>query len=197
MALKYPTIRIRMAFSRAQAVLYEDYLAVESLHSFGMVSEDSRAYYEEIRWVMKYEKRDWFRAGHIVLACFPMLVGVLFLVLAEAWIASLIGMVLVVPCAMWIVYSLYRLIAVPRTEATLVSSRGTVKIGVDWPKSANRLKDASAFFETLLGKLKLVAAMPAPPAPPVPPPLADAAPPLPGVPAPAAETTPPGPAPPG
>lgn len=174
MALKYPTIRIRLPFSRARAILYEDYLAIESLHSFGMVSEDSRTYYDEIRWVLRFRRRDWFRAGHAFVACFPLGIGILFLALSESVIASAFGMALTLPCAMWFVYSVYRFFAVPRGVAAVYSSRGTVEIGVDWPKSSNPLKDAGKFFDTLLGRLKLVSEMPRPA--PVPPP-ASAAPP--------------------
>ena len=194
MKTQYPTVRLRMPFSRGRAVLYEDYMAIEHLHTFGMVSEDSRTYYDEVRWVLGYRKPDWYRAAHAVLCGFPLLVGVLFLALGESWILSTIGVAVALPSGVGLLYALYRFFFVPRAVATVLSSRATVQIGVDWPRSSNPLKDAGKFFETLLSRLKLVEEMP----PPVPPP-GPAAPPGPIVDAaaagPIADATPPPPPP--
>jgi hypothetical protein len=168
MAAKYPALKIRKPFARGRAVLYEDYLAIEHVHSFGMTSEDSRTYYDEVRWVMSYQKRDWYRAAHAVLLGFPLLLGVLLLFVSESWIATSIGLGIALPCGALMLYSAYRLIFVPRGVASLLSSRGTVQIGTDWPKSANPQKDAGKFFEALLGRLKLVPEFPPPPASPAP-----------------------------
>ena len=192
MKTQYPTVRLRMPFSRGRAVLYEDYMAIEHLHTFGMVSEDSRTYYDEVRWVLGYRTRDWYRAAHAVLCGFPLLVGVLFLVLGEHWILSVVGLAITLPSGIGLLYALYRFFIVPREVAAVISSRGNVQIGVDWPRSNNPLKDAGKFFETLLSRLMLVQEMPHPVPPPAPaappelaPPVADAGPPPPPPPEPA------------
>lgn len=170
----YPTVKVRMAFARAQAVLYEDYLAIEHLHSFGMSSEDSRTYYDEIRWVLQYRRRNWHRLAHALLWGFPFTLGVLLAVLPPDVLARAIGLGIAVPTGLAMSWSAYRFLATPRTVAAIVSSRGTVEIGTDWPRSSNPLKDAGAFFETFLKRLELVAEFPAPvtpaaaPAPPAP-----------------------------
>jgi hypothetical protein len=161
----YPTLRIRMPFARGRAVLYEDYMALENLHSFGMVSEDSRAFYDEVRWVLRYQRRDWYRLIHAVAWSFPLLVGVPLLILPENVIARTIGLTLTLVAGLGLLWSGYRFIAVPRTVAAILSPRGTVEIGTDWPRSRNPKKDAGTFFDTFLAKLELVAEIPAP-APP-------------------------------
>lgn len=171
----YPTIRVRMPFSRGRAVLYEDYMAIEHLHTFGMVSEDSRSYYDEVRWVLSYQRRDWHRAAYAVVLCFPLLIGVLLLTLGQTLTVSMVGLAIALPSGMGVLYTLYRFFLVPRVVASVLSSRGNVQIGVDWPRSSNPLKDAGKFFETLLSRLKLVEEMPQPvppPSPGVPPELA-------------------------
>ena len=177
MKTKYPTVKVRMPFARGRAVLYEDYMAIEHLHTFGMVSEDSRTYYDEVRWVLSYRIRDWYRMAHAVLLCIPLLVGVLFLKLGEIWIVSAIGLAFALPSGIGVLYNLYRFFFVPRGVATVLSTRANVQIGVDWPRSSNPLKDAGKFFESLLSRLKLVAEMPQPVPPPSPVPPPELAPP--------------------
>jgi hypothetical protein len=192
----YPKIKLRMLNSQGRAVLYEDYLAIENAHSLGMYSEASRTYYDEIRWVLAYQKRDWARAVHAALLAVPMLIGLGLVLWSGESVAQFIGLVLIAPSAPFFFYALYRLIAVKRGVASIISPRGVVEIGTDWPKSGNPAKDAKVFFETFMAKLELVGEIPDPDAPPpAPPPVPDAgleaAPPPAPPPEPASEAGPP------
>ncbi len=162
----YPTVRIRLAFGRGRAVQYEDYLALENVHSFGMISEDSRTFYDEIRWVLRYPRRDWYRLVHAILLSIPTLVGVLLATIPDSVIARTIGMAFALFGGLGLLWSMYRFIAVPRTVAAILSSRGTVEIGTDWPRSKNPKKDAGVFFDAFLKRLELVPEIPAPAPPP-------------------------------
>jgi hypothetical protein len=165
---KPPMVRVRRPFSRARAVLYEDYMAIEHVHSLGIVSEESRTYYDEIRWVVKFQVRDWFRAGHAVAWSFLGVPGLLLLLLGAHWILQAIGLAFVLPAGFGLLYSVYRFIALPRTVAQALSPRGSVEIGTDWPRSGNPRKDAGVFFDAFLKRLELVAEIPQPPPPAVP-----------------------------